>query len=480
MELDDIIYLLILFSCIGFGHFFRQIKDKENQKWIATGVGFLVVFLVSGRHILHPIFCTAINALIIIYGDKRSIHLISFAFTFTYLLFFRSTIYFGIPYPPAHTNLIQMILTLKLVGLAFEVHDSVKVAREKDLNDDSPHAEFESSRIATPGFIEIFHYAFCYIGVLTGPYFKYRMYWDLFNAPFSDNADCLRDTTNKLKPVPFFGLAFLISSYFFPLSYALSDEFYFERSVLYRLWYLYPSFFNFRMRMYIGMQLSECVFTMAGLGAYPQITEPKPGQGPTTEYTTLARIVADPEIAKKEKYSFEAIHNIDAWNSDFKPTIRSSMKAWNMTIQYWLAVNVYKRFPIKAYRMPVTFVISSLWHGVYAGYYLCLCSVPTYLPAEDIFNKNWRNNTLPPVVDKVWAFIRYWYKMLHFSYWSMAFNLLYVDRCFRYWASIYFIPNLLTIAMYAIGLTVFTNKKKGDRKSDEKLVDPVGKSTKSE
>ncbi|RZF40998.1 hypothetical protein LSTR_LSTR006301 [Laodelphax striatellus] len=378
-------------------------------------------------------------------------------------------------------NLLRTVFeNCDLVGLAFEVHDSVKVAKEKDLNDDSPHAEFESSRIATPGFMEIFHYSFCYIGVLTGPYFKYRMYWDLFNAPFSDNADCLRDTTNKLKPVPFFGLAFLISSYFFPLSYALTDEFYFERSVLYRLWYLYPSFFNFRMRMYIGMQLSECVFTMAGLGAYPQVTEPKPGQGPTKEYTTLARIAADPELAKKEKYDFEAIHNIDAWNSDFKPTIRSSMKAWNMTIQYWLAVNVYKRFPIKAYRMPVTFAISSLWHGVYAGYYLCLCSVPTYLPAEDIFNKNLRNNTLPAGVDKVWAFIRYWYKMLHFSYWSMAFNLLYVDRCFRYWSSIYFIPNLLTIAMYAIGFTVFSNKKKDDRKSDEKFADRVDKSTKTE
>lgn len=72
--------------------------------------------------------------------------------------------------------------------------------------------------------------------------------------------------------------------------YALSDEFYDERSVLYRLWYLLPSFFNFRMRMYIGMCLSECVFTMSGLGAYPAITDPRPGQGPTKEYSALARM----------------------------------------------------------------------------------------------------------------------------------------------------------------------------------------------
>jgi len=29
-------------------------------------------------------------------------------------MFFRLTTYFGIPYPPAHTNLIQMMLTLKV------------------------------------------------------------------------------------------------------------------------------------------------------------------------------------------------------------------------------------------------------------------------------------------------------------------------------------------------------------------------------
>lgn len=58
-----------------------------------------------------------------------------------------------------------------------------------------------------------------------------------------------------------------------------------------------------------------------------------------------------PELAAKQTYNFNAIRNIDAWNSDFKPTIRSSMKYWNMTVQHWLAVNVYKRFPIKSYRL---------------------------------------------------------------------------------------------------------------------------------
>jgi lysophospholipid acyltransferase 7 len=38
----------------------------------------------------------------------------------SYLLFFRCVSFFGLPTPPGHTNMIQMILTLKIIGVAFE------------------------------------------------------------------------------------------------------------------------------------------------------------------------------------------------------------------------------------------------------------------------------------------------------------------------------------------------------------------------
>lgn len=42
-----------------------------------------------------------------------------------------------------------------------------------------------------------------------------------------------------------------------------------------------PLFFNFRMRFYSGFILSEVACIMAGLGAYPEESQPKPGNGPT-------------------------------------------------------------------------------------------------------------------------------------------------------------------------------------------------------
>lgn len=45
----------------------------------------------------------------------RKCHLVSFAFMFGYLMFFRMSDRFGFTVPPGHTNMVQMILTLKVL-----------------------------------------------------------------------------------------------------------------------------------------------------------------------------------------------------------------------------------------------------------------------------------------------------------------------------------------------------------------------------
>ena len=48
------------------------------------------------------------------------------------------------------------------------------------------------------------------------------------------------------------------------------------------------------------------------------------------------------------EYNFECVHNIDEYSTDFVPTFRGALKSWNMTVQYWLAANIYKK--VKASR----------------------------------------------------------------------------------------------------------------------------------
>lgn len=43
------------------------------------------------------------------------------------------------------------------------------------------------------------------------------------------------------------------------------------------------------------------------------------------------------------EYTFETVKNIYEYGSEFWPTIREGIRAWNRTVQYWLASFVYKR-----------------------------------------------------------------------------------------------------------------------------------------
>lgn len=96
---------------------------------------------------------------------------------------------------------------------------------------------------------------------------------------------------------------------------------------------------------------------------------------------------SDDEKLSSQEFDFETVHNIDVAHGEFDPSFRSTIKHWNMCIQYWLAFVVYKRFPNKALRTAVVFAVSAYWHGVYLGYYCCLLAPPFYLPIEDIWHR---------------------------------------------------------------------------------------------
>lgn len=48
---------------------------------------------------------------------------------------------------------------------------------------------------------------------------------------------------------------------------------------------------------------------------------------------------------KSTRYNTEAVRNLDIRTIEFGVTFRGGMRAWNRTVQYWLAAYVYKRVP---------------------------------------------------------------------------------------------------------------------------------------
>jgi len=65
LNLDDVCYGSLLLFCTVFGHFYRKLTEPFLKQWVATIVGFSVVFIVSGVHILRPLGVTLANAIFI-------------------------------------------------------------------------------------------------------------------------------------------------------------------------------------------------------------------------------------------------------------------------------------------------------------------------------------------------------------------------------------------------------------------------------
>jgi len=454
---DDIAYVAILLGSIGLGPLLRLVPpETENgggitfvkRKRLSTFLGLVIASLVSGWHVLHLLIQAGGNMLILKSLSPSRCHLVSLVWCFSYLLFYRISWMFGLPSAPNHTNAVIMILTLKLIGLAFEVHDSDKEERDSlRSKDDEDKGKNPCSSV--PSLEDQFHYGFNHVGLITGPYYRFSTWRGINNDPWNPAVVprpgiCSSAAWARAAKVPAFVMAFLISGYLFPMSNAESAEWHSEHGVLYKILYMVPIFFNFRMRIYAGFTLSEVSCIMAGLGAYPASSKPRPGQGPT---------VTPVKWSEGEEVNFEAVHNIDEWGSDFVPSMREALRCWNMTVQHWLVFVVYKRFPVRSLRTTMVMVVSSVWHGVHPGYYLGLGSVPLCLAVEDL----WRVKIRARLGEDA----QYWYdwmawcvRMRWFDYLGIAFLLLRIDTIMMYWTSVFFVGHISLPILAGLALII--------------------------
>lgn len=131
----------------------------------------------------------------------------------------------------------------------------------------------------------------------------------------------------------------------------------------FRLFYMVPMFMVFRTRFYVAWLLAECMCMTATLGAYPAASKPrlewfslsyKSWKLPPRCLTGPTDVAALEEERKKPResveMSFKTIENIDIYGCELAPTVRDGLRAWNTTVQAWLASNVYRRVGLRAYR----------------------------------------------------------------------------------------------------------------------------------
>lgn len=457
MSPDDYLYASLLLVSVGAGSLVRIGNGPATKKLLCTTIGVMLISFACGFEAIHLILVTLGNCVLISFVGPRWCHLASYVWCFGYLAFFRAAHLFGLQRPHPVTNAIQLFNALRMIGVAFEVHDAIYI--KKGDRESEEDAKLKKDYQIKPSTLDIINYSLCYIGLFTGPYFKYRTYYDMLHIPPGAHIPVLKFAWPRIQQLPVIGLVYLACSHFFSIKYVKSDEFQFN-PFWYRLLYMVPMFQIFRTRLYIAWIMSELMSMTAGLGAYPTYCKAKCGEGPT-DFKALKE---SEKNAESQEYDFETIHNLDLWGCELAPTTRDGLRSWNMSVQYWLASCVHKRLP-RSYgplRVAITMSVSAFWHGIHPGYYLSFLTVPPILMAEDFMIAAFRRGSDTQKI--VFDWVCWFFKMRGFDYNCMGFLLLTLQDTLQYWQSVYFIAHLFIVTFIIIGV-IFKPRKSKEAKS---------------
>ncbi|KAK7113240.1 lysophospholipid acyltransferase 7-like [Littorina saxatilis] len=452
MASDDVFYAITILSSVAVGLIFRYVTGEEIRRLLSTFLGVGLLYTLCGYHCCHLAITVLGNCILLtLPGLQKKCHVYSYAWNFGYLAVFRTVHHVGLPAPSAITNAAQLFLTLRMVGLAFDIQDSRRMKKDES-SGDTQSQDVEQKQLTMkythidPSVKDIVCFSFCYIGNLTGPFYKYHVYRDWLRQSNPDKIPLWEPLLAKAKDLPVIVVTFLVCSYFFNIQYVQTDEFY-TNPFWYRLFYMVPMFMIFRTRLYSAWLLSECMCITAGFAAYPIASKPKCGAGPT-DFKALHQAEKEDSV----EYDFETVHNLDIRGCELAPMTRQGLRSWNMTVQYWLATYVHRRVPpsLKPYRVSITMAVSAFWHGIHPGYYLSFLTVPPILAAEEAMISAFRKDAAPQR-QALFDWGCWFFKMRGFDYMCMGFLLLKFGATLRYWHSIYFAGHVVCAAFFVIG-----------------------------
>ncbi|PWA23961.1 hypothetical protein CCH79_00010940 [Gambusia affinis] len=340
------------------------------------------------------------------------------------------------------------VLTLKLIGLAFDFYDGGK--EPSQLSADQVKAALPS----VPTLLEVFGFSYFYGGFLVGPQFTMRSYQKLVSRELTD---CPGKPPNSVVPaLKRFALGFLclsihaIFSPYFPDTYLLTDEYeaqpFWYRCVFILLWG------KFMLYKYVSCWvIAEGVCILAGLG-----------------YNGVVN----------GKHQWDACANMKVWLFETTPLFGGTIASFNINTNAWAARHVFKRLKFlgnKTLSHVATLFFLTIWHGLHSGYILCfsmeffIITVERQAQAlvlDSPLLTNLANSHFYPLIYVVQQFIHW----LFMGYPLVPFCLFTYDKWLKVYSSIYFCGHLFFLVAYLIlpflRITLVPRKDQREKKRD--------------
>ena len=496
---DEVAYALYLILSVAVGHWIQGFSSYNLRKITCGLLGFVSSIIFCKLDFLYAFVSSIISSYICTSSFpffKKYRRIVSFIWGFGFLTFFRTSTFFGFNQPVPLSNAIQLVLTLKIIGLAGEVSDSedreVRAKKSEDSNDLSLEILY---RNVSPTYLDSMCYLFSYVGIFTGPYYTYRTWHDAMIKSVekcSNNACSIsnyrKQTIKSLTlQTVVCTVIYIVLMKYFPSQYFWSLEWSMS-GFLFRFLYLIPVFTWFRLRFYSAWLASETALTSLNIGIYPSISQPEPGAGPK-KLSVLNQFFEEQNFAPSTScncsgesctfWSNSTVHNIDIYDCELSPTISGKLRAWNRSVQYWLAVNVHQRtrsFP-KSARAFITVFVSAYWHGLHGGYYLSFGTAGALLSAEKVFpqlialwtkmfpqsapktpEKEISDSGLKKAKSFLWTYILGFWSMRAFEYMAVGFYVLAYSDTLRIWSDIMYYQHIIAVFLIFTSFLVPSEK----------------------
>ena len=458
-----VLFTLALFASLPLGLGFQVVPSPFLKNLYSLITGTMLSYFAFGTSTRQCLIFGGLSYLTMLLSRKHCGYIV-FLGSFGYLIYLHATAASGESWKAGNIDItgLLMVLTLKVTACALNYMDSGSIPTDQRTE--------HLSKVAVeqlPNLLEYCGWLMFPCTLVVGPAIEFREYHDWLHRKGHWGSSKETNKSGKAPPglvrryARVLWLVVYSSIFCFVhlavMRYYTIDNTYLSpdwnsKSLLVKFWELHILGQGSRGKYFFCWVWAEaaCVASGVGFGGWDEKTKtPK----------------------------WDVAQNVKPMGVERAATFVEIPKNWNVKTGMWLRHYVYDRATPAGKRpgflqLLLTQIISGVWHGLYAGYWLFFVSSAVFVHGSKGVYR-WQRDNFP----KKWNFI------LDFPHWVLttvglnylcgAFMLVTYDQCMSAWGSVYFIPHFTVLGMVlfseTIGSVAAIKMKKRDRAAAKEL-----------
>jgi len=460
LALDEACYTIATSLCFFFGFIFRttfHIKNVSSttRHYVSMAAGLLLLLFCFGSEMLHIVFMSFYGYILINSVSHNQIHKYMFATSMLHNSVVHINRMLSLDHYVIDISAPLMFATMKSIYLGFAFYDAHTAKQDTKIKkNETPNTDenLNIEKKITPTTLEYFSYLFFFGSILIGPasnFHSFKKFIDgkeFLQHKFTSKGKKVENPSCEPSPViPAFtkyivGHAFIVSylllaPYYKPerlgessrLNVSLVSNLIFNEMVLYLV----------KAKYYCVFIMGEACNNAAGFGfnGYDE----------------------------NGKEQWDKLINVKPLHLEAAQNVKGINDSWNMQTNKWLRDCIYKR--VSFVPLLSTMLMSAVWHGFFAGYYVFFVLYGTVIYVERKLRHKIRPYFLNSIPLKFAYDVTGWFlNRITVTYICIAFSMLDMPATIRFWRATYGIGFIILII--GIILTLVLPDVHNDMKSN--------------